>query len=58
MQDGADLLWILQRMETEEYQFGRDVQDIFTEGRSSMAGIRMTDHKKAELTKLLTQFAS
>ena len=31
--DGADLLWILQRMEVEEYQFESDIQDIFTEAR-------------------------
>jgi hypothetical protein len=56
--DEADLLWILQRMEAEEYQFGMDVQGIFTEARSSMAGIHMTAQKKEELARLLTQFAS
>jgi Nucleotidyl transferase AbiEii toxin, Type IV TA system len=57
-QDGEDLLLILQKMEAEEYQFEMDVQDIFTEARGSVAGIRMTAHKEAELTRLLTQFAS
>ena len=58
MRDGADLLWILQRMVAERRQFGRDVQGIFTEARNSAAGIRMTDHKTKELTKLLTEFTS
>jgi hypothetical protein len=35
-QDRADLLWILQRMEAKEYQFGRDVQGIFIEARKSV----------------------
>ena len=58
MKDGADLLWIQQRMEAEEYQFRMDVQGIFTEARSSMVGICMTAQKKEELTRLLNQFAS
>lgn len=39
MQDGSDLLWIRQRMEAEEYQFGRNVQKFFTKTRGSVADI-------------------